>query len=80
MSNKRRRNEIGIIDDKDLIDKLDRYPYLLRSIQASEYIIMNPLFKIKIKIILKEFKNILFMLLKYSFLIVDYTIIIKALF
>lgn len=43
MSLKRRRNEIDVINDSDLIDKLDKYPYLLRSIQAGEYILENPI-------------------------------------
>lgn len=43
LSNKRRRNEIGTINDTNLIDRLDNYPYLLRSIQAGEYMVENPI-------------------------------------
>lgn len=70
MSLKRRRNEIDIINDSDLIDNLDKYPYLLRSIQAGKYILENPIIlsqDLSDFQILKSFKDYLWFIIKKFF-------------
>ena len=43
MSKHRRLNDIGRVDEKEIVDMLDDYPYFYRSLQAIKYINEDPL-------------------------------------